>query len=145
MVTAIVDKVQAARAVVPSADLVKKCTTALRWAQAARLTDLVGDVTADALTGERTKAFIDNFENIEPKSVTRALGIDETGSETRAIEFEDLDYEGTSGGDADQLAEFMAWTETTPSKKTWPSHRRHREWALLYGEKATIMETACSN
>ncbi|RAH87501.1 hypothetical protein BO86DRAFT_327880 [Aspergillus japonicus CBS 114.51] len=145
MITAIVDKVQAARAVVPSADLVQKCTTALRWAQAARLTDMVGDVMADPLTGERTKAFIAEFKDVDLEAITRTLGTDQTDSESRAIEFLDLDYEGMAGGDADQLAKFMAWTETTPSKKEFPSYRRHREWALLYDEKATVMETGCSN
>ncbi|KAJ6003286.1 hypothetical protein N7451_005833 [Penicillium sp. IBT 35674x] len=140
MITGIVDKIQAARAVTPQADLVKKATTALRWAQAARLTDLTGDVNAETLTGEKAKAFKAQFTSTALKSTTRELATDSTGSESRSITYGDLDYEGMASNAA-ELVEYQEWAQQTPKKG---SYRSHRGFALLYDQKGTEMETGCS-
>ncbi|KAJ5921290.1 hypothetical protein N7466_009616 [Penicillium verhagenii] len=141
IIIAVVDKIQAAQAITPQATLVEKAKTALRYAQAARLTDMIGDVTADPLSGQKTLNFKSEFPDFTLKSIERELATDTTGSESRSITYTDLDYDGMTS-DETEMEMFKAWAQKTPPKAG--SYRSHRGLALLYGEKGTLLETGCS-
>ncbi|KAJ5933802.1 hypothetical protein N7454_006131 [Penicillium verhagenii] len=116
MIIAVVDKIQAAQAITPQATLVEKAKTALRYAQAARLTDMIGDVTADPLRGEKTKNFKTEFPESTLKSIERELATDTTGSESRSITYTDLDYDGMTS-DETEMEKFKVWAQKAPLKQ----------------------------
>jgi hypothetical protein len=147
-------QVQGARGVKPSSTLAEKSWTALRYAQAERLTDMIQDVYVDVkdLKGFKAKAFNKDFPDVTLESTRRVLGQDTTGTKSRDITFTDLDYakmagnyEGTDAAKLEEyqgkLKKYLAWVEGLMNKvRGLKSHNAH---ARLYGEFSTFMSTGC--
>ncbi|KAJ5767253.1 uncharacterized protein N7511_004869 [Penicillium nucicola] len=145
-------QVQGARGVKPSSPLVEKAWTALRYAQAERLTDMIQNVYAKNLKGFKAVAFKAQYPDIKLESTKRVLGQDTTAAVTRDIMFTDLDYVKMAGNykgtDAAKLEEYqttlkdyLAWAEGPMD--TVSGLKSHNAHARLYGEFSTFLSTGC--
>ncbi|PYH78860.1 hypothetical protein BO82DRAFT_421135 [Aspergillus uvarum CBS 121591] len=147
VVSAVVSKIQQARAVVPSADLVAKAAAALQWARSIRLSELV--VQYGTLNGYKAQAFLRNYKPPTLKVKLRDLGIDETHTPSLPIIYDDLDYEGMASdmadGDAaneeELLRDFMNWSKTKPITRP---HQNHQTLVDVYERSVQSLEAGCS-
>ncbi|RAH66080.1 uncharacterized protein BO66DRAFT_332312 [Aspergillus aculeatinus CBS 121060] len=148
LVTAVVNKIQTARAVVPSADLVAKATVALKWAQAVRLTELVIQGKSE-LTGYKAEAFAKDYPSITLASTQRILDEDRTVSPSLHIVYTDLDYAsmalqtatGDLAGVGDTYREFLSWAQAVPGDS---KYRSHQALADVYKRSVASLEAGCS-
>ncbi|PYH70806.1 uncharacterized protein BO88DRAFT_413808 [Aspergillus vadensis CBS 113365] len=151
VVDKVVDKVQKARAVVPSADLVDKAVVALKWAQSVRLTEMV--VLNGELQGAKALAFADDYPWLEQLMLTtqRELDVDRTVSPALKIVYTDLDYAEMalrlSNGDRtklmDHYEEFLEFAQTEPSKDD-DVYKIHKDIVNVYQRVVSSLEAGCS-
>ncbi|PYI03725.1 hypothetical protein BO78DRAFT_322214 [Aspergillus sclerotiicarbonarius CBS 121057] len=147
LVTAVANKIQRARAVVPSADLVDKALVALKWAQAARLSELV--IQNGEIAGDKALAFQERFPWATLDCKQRELDIDDTVSPSLKIVYSDLDYAKmavyTSGNDfataAENLRGFLGWAETSP---TDGGYQMHQNLVTAYQRSVARLQSGCS-
>ncbi|RAL06035.1 uncharacterized protein BO80DRAFT_475202 [Aspergillus ibericus CBS 121593] len=147
MVDAVASKIQQARAVVPSADLVEKAAAALRWAQAIRLTQLV--VQKGQPKGSKAKAFAKEYKDITLKVTERELGMDRTVSPALKIVYTDLDYasmaEQVANGDRatldTTLRGYLNWVQAESGNSVY---RNHQNTVNVYQRSVASLEAGCS-
>ncbi|GKZ64214.1 hypothetical protein AnigIFM50267_003676 [Aspergillus niger] len=149
VVDKVVDKIQEARAVVPSADLVDRAVVALKWAQSVRLSEMV--VIDGQLRGAKALAFADDYPWLETLTLTtqRELDVDRTVSPSLKIVYTDLDYAKMasllSNGDETRLMdhydEFLEFAQTEPSEKVY---KIHQNIVNVYQRVVSSLEAGCS-
>ncbi|PWY64419.1 hypothetical protein BO83DRAFT_431112 [Aspergillus eucalypticola CBS 122712] len=147
LVNAVANKIQEARAVVPSADLVEKATVSLKWAQAVRLTEMV--VRYGELEGAKANAFAEKYPKINLQSTQRVLDEDRTVSPSLKMVYTDLDYAGmateAAGGDqaklVDTYKEFLNFAEAKPTESVY---RIHQNIVNMYQRVIPSLEAGCS-
>ncbi|OJJ73123.1 hypothetical protein ASPBRDRAFT_63924 [Aspergillus brasiliensis CBS 101740] len=147
VVDKVVAKIQEARAVVPSADLVDKAAVALKWAQAVRLSEMV--VRNGQLQGHKAQAFAEDYPDISLQSTQRELDVDTTVSPSIKIPYTDLDYAGmalvSANGDGPTAVHkylgFLTWAQRTPREKIY---RTHQNIVNMYQRLIPSLEAGCS-
>ncbi|OJZ81301.1 hypothetical protein ASPFODRAFT_37658 [Aspergillus luchuensis CBS 106.47] len=149
VVDKVVDKIQTARAVVPSANLVDKAVVALKWAQSVRLSEMV--VLNGELRGGKALAFEKDYPWLEQLTLTtqRELDVDRTVSPELKIVYTDLDYAEMalrlSNGDRtklmDHYEEFLEFARTEPSERVY---KIHQNIVNVYQRVVLSLEAGCS-
>lgn len=147
VVNAVASKIQEARAVVPSTDLMDKAVVALKWAQAVSLSEMI--VLNGELQGAKALAFADKYPDVDLLSTQRELGIDRTVSPPLKIVYADLDYANmallASDGDMTRVMsnydDFLKFAQAKPTTRVY---RTHQNIVNMYQRVIPSLEAGCS-
>ncbi|GCB23174.1 hypothetical protein AAWM_06059 [Aspergillus awamori] len=147
VVNAVASKIQEARAVVPSTDLMDKAVVALKWAQAVRLSEMI--VLNGELQGAKALAFANKYPDVDLLSTQRELGIDRTVSPPLKIVYADLDYANmallASDGDMTRVMsnydDFLKFAQAKPTTRVY---RTHQNIVNMYQRVIPSLEAGCS-